>query len=192
MAHESTMLALGTPAPDFALPSVTSGEIVRLDDFADSRVLLVMFICNHCPYVKHVADQLAALGRDYTGSDVAIVAITANDVATYPDDSPEATATEIEARGYVFPYLYDESQEVAKAYTAACTPDFFLFDASRALVYRGRLDGSKPGTDEPVTGTELRAAIEAVRTGALVATTQYPSMGCNIKWRKGNEPPYFA
>jgi peroxiredoxin len=192
MAHESTMLPLGTAAPDFALPEVTSGNVVRRDDFADQPVLLVMFLCNHCPYVKHVADELAALGRDYAGSDVAIVAITSNDVGTYPDDSPKATAAEAAARGYVFPYLYDETQAVAKAYTAACTPDFFLFGPDRALRYRGRLDGSRPNTDLPVTGEELRAAIEAVRSGGEPAEQQWPSMGCNIKWRPGNEPPYFG
>ncbi len=192
MAVTSTMLPLGTEAPDFSLPDVVTGETVSRDDFGDARALLVMFICNHCPYVKHVASELAALGRDYAGSDVAIVAINANDVATYPEDSPEAMAAEAASRGYVFPYLHDESQDVAKAYTAACTPDFFLFGADRRLAYRGRLDGSRPNSDVPTTGEELRAAIEAVRSGAPAPAQQQPSMGCNIKWRAGNEPDYYG
>lgn len=191
MAATSTMLPLGTAAPDFALQDSVSGEIVSRDDFTDATALLVMFICNHCPYVQHVADQLASLGEDYEGSDVALVAISANDPAAYPDDAPEKLAEEATARGYRFPYLFDVTQEVAKAYTAACTPDFFLFGPDRRLVYRGRLDASRPGSDVPVTGDELRAAIEAVRNGEPVADEQNPSMGCNIKWRPGNEPAYF-
>ncbi len=190
MAVTSTMLPLGTMAPDFSLPDVVTGRTVSRDDFADASALLVMFICNHCPYVKHVAAELAALGEEYAGSDVAIVAINSNDAILYPDDAPAAMKTEAETRGYTFPYLYDESQEVAKAYTAACTPDFFLFGADGTLAYRGRLDGSRPNTEVPVTGVELRAAIEAVRSGAEAPPQQNPSMGCNIKWRKGNEPSY--
>ena len=191
MAVSSTMLALGTPAPDFSLPDVSTGDTVRSSDFADASALLVMFICNHCPYVKHVAAELAALGREFESTDVAIVAISSNDTTAYPDDSPEAMAAEVEHRGYVFPYLHDATQEVAKAYTAACTPDFFLFDADRKLAYRGRLDGSRPNTEVPVTGADLRAAINAVRAGAPAPAEQLPSMGCNIKWRPGNEPAYF-
>lgn len=192
MAVTSTMLPLGTKAPDFGLPDTVSGEIVSLTDFDSAKVLAVMFICNHCPYVKHVADELAALGEDYAGTDdVALVAISANDPVAYKDDAPEKLAAEAERRGYRFPYLFDASQEVAKAYTAACTPDFFVFGPNRTLVYRGRLDESRPGSNVPVTGAELRAAIEAVRNDRPVAEEQYPSMGCNIKWRPGNEPAYF-
>jgi len=152
----------------------------------------VMFICNHCPFVKHVADQLAALGRDYLPRGIGVVAISSNDVSAHPADSPEQMVHEAEDRGYAFPYLYDESQEVAHAYHAACTPDFFLFNASRKLVYRGQLDASRPGNDVPVTGADLRAAIDAVLVGKPVATEQRPSLGCNIKWKPGNEPAYFA
>jgi thiol-disulfide isomerase/thioredoxin len=192
MAVTSTMLPLGTRAPDFSLPDVVTGRTVTPDDFADATALLVMFICNHCPYVKHVAAELAVLGREYAGSDVAIVAINANDATDYPEDAPEAMKSEAEARGYVFPYLHDESQDVAKAYTAACTPDFFLFGPDRTLAYRGRLDGSRPNTSAPVTGAELRAAIDALRTGSPISADQHPSMGCNIKWRSGNEPAYYG
>ncbi len=191
MAVTSTMLPLGTEAPDFGLPDAVSGEIVSLASFAPAKALVVMFICNHCPYVKHVADQLVALGEEFAGTDVALVAISANDPVAYPDDAPEKLAAEAQERGYRFPYLFDATQEVAKAYTAACTPDFFVFGPDRTLVYRGRLDESRPGTSVPVTGAELRAAIEAVRNDQPVAEEQYPSMGCNIKWRPGNEPAYF-
>ena len=183
MAAVSLMMPLGTQAPDFALPDVVTGRTVSPDDFADARALLVMFICNHCPYVKHVADGLAALGRDYAGTDVAIVAINSNDAAAYPEDGPDEMKREAERRGYAFPYLFDETQEVARAYSAACTPDFFLFGPDRTLVYRGRMDESRPNSLVPVTGAELRAAIEAVRAGEPVATEQYPSMGCSIKYR---------
>ncbi len=192
MPTPSTMMPLATTAPDFALPDVTSGAVVSSDDFADAKALLVMFLSNHCPYVQHVADHLAQLGRDYDGTDVAIVAIRSNDVDNYPADSAEATAAEVTRRGYVFPYLNDADQSVAKAYTAACTPDFFLFGPDRSLVYRGRLDASRPKTDDPVTGAELRAAIEAVRAGEPVPQDQNPSMGCNIKWKPGNEPDYYG
>jgi peroxiredoxin len=185
------MLPLGTTAPDFSLPNV-DGRIVSLADAAGSKGTIVMFICNHCPFVKHVADQLAALGRDVMPMGVGVVAISSNDVSTHPADSPEQMVHEAEDRGYPFPYLYDESQEVAKDYHAACTPDFFLFDAGKKLVYRGQLDASRPGNDIPVTGADLRAAIDAVLAGRPVATEQRPSLGCNIKWKPGNEPAYFS
>ena len=187
----STMLPLGTPASDFSLPNV-DGSTVALADVAGAHGTLVMFICNHCPFVKHVADQLAALGRDYAPRGIGIVAISSNDVASHPADSPEQMVHEAEERGYVFPYLYDEAQDVAKAYHAACTPDFFLFDGSRKLVYRGQLDASRPGNGIPVTGADLRAALDSVLAGRAVATDQAPSLGCNIKWKPGNEPPYFS
>jgi peroxiredoxin len=185
------MLPLGTRAPDFTLPNV-DGRLVSLANAAGPKGTLVMFICNHCPFVKHVADQLAALGRDFMPQGIGIVAISANDVAAHPADSPEQMVREAEERGYPFPYLYDASQEVAKAYHAACTPDFFLFDGARSLVYRGQLDASRPGNDVPVSGADLRAAIEAVLAGRVPAGNQTPSIGCNIKWKPGNEPGYFS
>jgi peroxiredoxin len=190
----STMPALGMHAPDFALPDATRAEhVVRLSDFAGSPALLVMFICNHCPFVKHVRGELAHLGRDYADRGVGIVAISPNDILAHPDDSPANMAIEAKSAGYVFPYLFDESQAVARAYMAACTPDFFLFDRGRRLVYRGQLDDSRPskyldGKVVPVTGSHLRAAIEAVLTGQPVPEPQWPSLGCNIKWKPGNEP----
>jgi peroxiredoxin len=183
----STMLALGSKAPDFRLPDV-DGTMVGLADFAAAPALLVMFICNHCPYVKHVRHELAKLGREYAARGTAVVAINANDAVAYPDDSPEAMAREKAAIGYTFPYLYDETQQVAHAYQAACTPDFFLFDGKGSLAYRGQLDGARPGNDIPVTGRDLRAALDAVLAGRAVATDQRPSMGCNIKWKSGNAP----
>jgi peroxiredoxin len=186
----STMLPLGTPAPDFHLPNV-DGRMVDFAAAAGPRGTVVMFICNHCPFVKHVADQLAALGRDCMPRGIGVVAISANDVATHPADSPEQMVREAEDRGYPFPYLYDDSQEVAQAYHAACTPDFYLFDADRRLVYRGQLDSSRPGSDVPVTGADLRSAIDALLAGRPVPAAQTPSIGCNIKWKAGNEPPYF-
>ena len=190
MAVPSTMLALGTKAPEFELPDVTTGRTVSLSDFASKPALLVMFICRHCPYVRHVREELARLGRDFESSELAIVAISPNDVQEYPEDRPESLAEEAREAGYVFPYLFDESQEVAKAYTAACTPDFFLFDADRALVYRGQLDDSRPSNGLPVTGADLRVAIDAVLSGAPVSEDQRASIGCSIKWRAGNEPAY--
>jgi peroxiredoxin len=187
MAVESTMLALGTPAPGFELIDTVGGDLVSFDNLS-SKALVVMFICNHCPYVKHVQKGLVELGRDYANADVDIVAISANDATAYPDDSPEELAATATQLGYTFPVLYDETQEVAAAYTAACTPDFFLFGPDRLLVYRGRLDGSRPNSGLPVTGADLRAAIDAVLAGTPVADTQYPSMGCSIKWKEGNEP----
>lgn len=183
----STMLPLGTPAPDFNLPD-TNGESVSLAGFKDSKALLVMFICNHCPYVKHVADELARLGKTYQDKGVGVVAISSNNVETHPDDSPQKMAGEARMRGYTFPYLYDETQNVAKAYSAACTPDFFLFDADKRLVYRGQLDESRPGNEKPVTGRDLRAALDSVLEGKPVRGDQRPSMGCNIKWKPGNAP----
>ena len=186
----STMLSLGTTAPDFELPDV-SNQTISLD-FADGSPLLVMFICQHCPFVKHVKQQLAQLGKDYADSDLKIVAISANDVATHPDDSPEKLKAMAQEFDFKFPMCYDESQETAKAYTAACTPDFFLFDAEHKLVYRGQLDDSRPGNDKPVTGKDLRGAIDAVLAGKEVEPDQKPSVGCNIKWKKGNEPAYYG
>jgi peroxiredoxin len=197
MAVSSTMLELGTAAPDFSLPDVASGKPVKLADFADKKALLVMFVCAHCPYVVHVQPELARLARDYAGKSVGFVAITANDVAQYPQDAPEASAAMAHAAGWTFPFLYDESQAVAKAYTAACTPDFFLFDAARKLVYRGQLDSSRPGRgpDRPgagvLNGADIRAALEAVLTDRPVNPQQMPSIGCNIKWKHGNAPAYF-
>lgn len=187
----STMLPLGTKAPDFSLVNV-DGKEVSLNDFADAPALLVVFMCNHCPYVIHVADHLAKLANEYMARGVAVVGINSNDVAGYPADSPEQMVAEAEQRGYAFPYLYDETQEVAKAYHAACTPDFYLFDAKRELVYRGQLDSSRPDSGIPVTGEDLRAALDAVLDGKKPAADQTPSLGCNIKWKPGNEPEYFG
>ncbi len=188
MAVPSTMTALGSEAPPFALPDVTTGRTVRLEDFAARNALLVMFICRHCPYVAHVRDGLARLGKDYADADIGIVAISANDPAEYPEDAPESLAEEARLAGYRFPYLFDETQEVARAYGAACTPDFFLYDADRRLVYRGQFDASRPGNGIPVTGEDLRGAIDAVLEGRPVPEDQRPSIGCSIKWRAGNEP----
>jgi peroxiredoxin len=190
VAIPSTMLALGTKAPDFELPDVVTGETVSIRDFDAKRALLVMFICRHCPYVKHVRGELARLGRDFADSELAIVAISANDPDEYPEDAPEGLAEDAREAGYAFPYLFDETQEVAKAYTAACTPDLFLFDADRALVYRGQLDDSRPSNGLPVTGEDIRAAIDAVLSGGPVSQDQRASIGCGIKWRPGNEPAY--
>ena len=186
----STMLPLGTLAPDFELLNV-DGQMVSYVAAAGKQGTVVMFICNHCPFVKHVADQLAVLGRDYMPRGIGFVAISSNDVSTHPSDSPEQMVAEADERGYPFPYLYDESQEVAKAYHAACTPDFYVFDHERKLVYRGQLDPSRPGSDVPVTAADLRAALEALLAGAAPITEQVPSLGCNIKWKAGNEPGYF-
>jgi peroxiredoxin len=187
----STMLPLGTQAPDFSLPNV-DGRTVSLDDFKGSPALLVAFICNHCPFVKHVAPALAELGREYQGHGAAVVAINSNDAGSYPADSPEQMVHEAENRGYTFPYLYDEDQSVAKAYRAACTPDFYVFDGDHKLVYRGQLDSSRPDSGIPVTGKDLRAALDAALAGKPVLADQKPSVGCNIKWKAGNEPDYFG
>jgi peroxiredoxin len=191
VATNSTMLALGTPAPDFKLPDPT-GQVFSLADFADANALLVAFICNHCPFVKHIRDGFAALAREYSAKGVAIVAINANDASTHPADSPEKMREEIDNVGYVFPYLFDESQETAKAYFAACTPEFYVFDSDRKLVYRGQFDGARPSNDEPVTGEDLRAALDALLDGRDIDVEQTPSVGCNIKWKAGNEPNYFG
>ncbi|MHC5757650.1 thioredoxin family protein [Nostoc sp.] len=188
----STMLPLATKAPDFNLPEVVSGKATSLSTFADKKALLVMFICRHCPFVKHVQQELVQLGRDYFTSDLAIVAISANDAKNYPDDAPESLQAFSTEQGLNFTLCYDESQETAKAYTAACTPDFFVFDDQRQLVYRGQLDDSRPSNDKPVTGADLRAAIEAVLAGKPVTSEQKPSVGCNIKWKPGNQPSYFG
>ena len=186
----STMLPLGTPAPDFALPD-TTGKIISLKYFEGKQALLVMFICNHCPFVKLVRHGIAALAGEYQQKRVGIVAIMPNDVANYPDDRPDKMAEEAQTVGYTFPYLHDATQETAKAYRAACTPDFFLFDADRKLVYRGQLDDARPGNGKPVTGADLRAALDAVLAGKPVSANQKPSIGCNIKWKPGNEPDYY-
>jgi peroxiredoxin len=187
----STMLPLGTAAPNFSLPDV-DGRTVSLADFAGSKALLVMFICNHCPFVKHVAAQLAQLARDYQPRGVAIVGISSNDIEAHPADSPAEMKTEAEMRGYTFPYLFDATQQVARAYQAACTPDFFLFDSQQKLAYRGQLDDSRPGNNLPVTGADLRAALDSLVAGKAVPAEQKASIGCNIKWKPGNEPGYFG
>lgn len=187
----STMLPLGTKAPSFRLPD-PYGKWVSSDDFIEARAFLVAFICNHCPYVKHIRFQFASLAKEYQSRGVGVVAINSNDVENYPDDSPEKMAEEIKQVGYTFPYLYDESQQVAKAFRAACTPDFFLFDRNRSLVYRGQFDDSRPGNVLPVTGADLRAALEALLAGHSVPLNQKPSVGCNIKWKRTNTPDYFS
>lgn len=184
------MLELGTPAPEFSLPD-TDGKLVSLSDFSRDPALVVMFLCNHCPYVKHIREGLAAFGRDYAGQGVGVVAISSNDVSYRVEDSPEKMREEKRAAGYLFPYLYDETQMIAKAYRAACTPDFYLFDKQRKLVYRGQFDDSRPNNDRPVSGRDLRAAVEQLRQGRLPAPQQTPSVGCNIKWKTGNAPEYY-
>ncbi len=188
----STMLELGTSAPDFQLPDAVSGNLISLATIASKKAFLAMFICCHCPYVKHIQTELANLGNDYADKDIAIVAISANDIANYPDDSPEKMKAMAMELGFTFPFCYDESQETAKAYTAACTPDFFLFDGDRTLVYRGQLDDSRPGNDIPVTGKDLRAAIDTVLADQPLSPDQKPSIGCNIKWKPGNAPAYYG
>lgn len=188
----STMLPLGTKAPDFNLPDVVSGSAIALSNYADKRALLVMFICQHCPFVKHIKVELAKISKDYANSNLGIVAISANDVANYPDDAPEKLKAMAKELDLSFPICYDETQETAKAYTAACTPDFFLFDANQQLVYRGQLDDSRPSNGKPVTGKDLRAAIDAVLAGKSISFEQQPSVGCNIKWKPGNAPSYYG
>ena len=190
VAVNSTMLPLGTRAPDFRLPD-TNGQIVSPGDFKDSPALLVIFMCNHCPYVKQIRAGLAQLARDYQPRGLAMVGISSNDVSNYPQDSPAKMAEEAKSAGYIFPYLYDETQQVAKAYHAACTPDIYLFDRDQRLVYRGQFDDSRPGNNIPVTGKDLRAAIDLVLAGKPVSPNQKPSIGCNIKWKPNNEPDYF-
>jgi len=186
----STMLPLGTTAPHFRLPD-PYGKWVSLTDFKDAPALLVVFMCNHCPYVKHIRSKLAEVAKEYQAKGVGVVGINSNDVASYPDDKPEKMAEEIKQIGYTFPYLYDESQDVAKAYRAACTPDFYLFDREHRLVYRGQFDDSRPGNGRPVTGADLCAALDAALAGRSAPGTQRPSLGCNIKWKRGNAPDYF-
>jgi peroxiredoxin len=182
-ATESTMLGLGTPAPDFRLPDVVSGQTIRLETFTGKKGLLVMFICRHCPYVKHIKDELSRMGKDYAAKPLGIVAISSNDAVQYPDDAPDGLRAMAKELDLTYPYCYDETQEAARAYQAACTPDFYLFDEIRHLVYRGQLDDSRPGNGIPVTGADLRAAIDAVLAGRPVNPRQKPSIGCNIKWK---------
>jgi peroxiredoxin len=188
----STMPDLGTPAPDFALADVVTGRTVALADLREAKALLVAFWCNHCPFVKHIEDAFLDFAREYLPRGLEVVAISANDPERYPDDAPGAMKALANLKDYPFPYLFDGSQEVARAYRAACTPDFFLYDAGGRLVYRGQFDESRPSTDIPVTGADLRAAVEAVLAGESPGPDQYPSVGCNIKWRPGNEPDYFG
>jgi len=185
------MLDLGTSAPAFSLPDTVSGQTISLDTFENKPALLVIFLCQHCPFVKHVREGLSNLGQDYADTGLGIVAVSSNDVANYPDDSPAKLKEMAQTFNFAFPVCYDETQEVAKAYTAACTPDFFLFDRDRKLAYRGQLDDSRPGNDKLVTGKDLRIAIEAVLSGSPIEIEQKPSIGCNIKWKSGNEPDYF-
>ena len=187
----STMLPLGTPAPDFSLTDTVTGNTVSIGG-CTGKALVVMFICNHCPFVIHIQDGLVSFGNDYRDADVSMVGISANDAKKYPGDAPDKLADMARRKGYAFPYLYDETQEVAKSYTAACTPDFFVFDSDRALVYRGQFDSARPSNSIPVTGSDLRAAVEAVLADQEVSPVQRPSIGCNIKWIPGQEPDYFG
>ncbi|MHC4396386.1 MAG: thioredoxin family protein [Planctomycetota bacterium] len=189
VATASNMLPLGTSAPDFSLPD-TNGYIMSLNDFREAEAFLVIFMCNHCPFVKHILKELVGLIKEYQAKGVAIVGINSNDVVNFPEDSPEMMAKVANKAGFTFPYLYDETQEIAKAYHAACTPDFFLFDKEKTLVYRGQMDESRPGSDIPVTGIDLIKAMDSVLAGRRVGGEQKPSMGCNIKWKQGNEPEY--
>ena len=186
----STMLPLGTQAPDFSLINI-DGKTVSLSDFRGKKALVVIFMCNHCPYVKHVASELTRVSNDYMPKGVGFVGISSNDIVAHPDDSPEMMKAEAAKQGYAFPYLYDADQSVAVAYKAACTPDIFVFDSSHRLVYRGQLDDSRPKTDKPLTGKDLRSALDSLLAGESVASEQRPSIGCNIKWRNGGEPEYF-
>ena len=185
-------LSLGTKAPDFNLPDVVSGQMISLETFKDKKALLVIFMCRHCPYVQHVKKELAKIGQDYKNRDVGIVGISSNDSVMYPDDNPESLSEMAKELDFTFPLCFDETQEVAKNYTAACTPDIFLFDSGQKLIYRGQLDSSRPGNDIPVTGEDLRQALDSILEGKPVSKDQKPSSGCNIKWKKGNEPFYFG
>ena len=187
-AVESVMLPLGTTAPPFFLPDVVSGQVYSLDSFHGKDALLVMFICRHCPYVKHVEQELAKIGKDYQGKKLGIIGISSNDPATYPDDAPDQLKEMARRLDFRFPFCFDETQEVAKAYKASCTPDFYVFDAQRRLVYREQLDDSRPGNNKPVTGLDVRAAIDNVLAGKPVDSTQKPSIGCSIKWKPGHAP----
>jgi len=179
----STMLPLGTKAPVFKLPDVRTGHSVSLSELASTKATVVMFICNHCPYVKHIQHKLADVAKQYQAKGVSFIAINSNDVKNYPSDSPDMMKLEADKQGYTFPYLYDETQDVAKAYHAACTPDFFVFDKNMACVYRGRFDGATPGNDQPVSGRDLIGALDAILDGGVVSGEQRPSLGCNIKWK---------
>jgi peroxiredoxin len=185
------MLPLGTSAPDFSLPNI-DGKTVSLADFGSAKGLVVIFMCNHCPFVKHLRSAIAAFGKEYQARGIAVVGISSNDIGTHPDDSPEKMAAEHRAAGYTFPYLYDASQSVAQVYKAACTPDFYVFDGDQCLVYRGQFDPSRPGNGVPVTGSDLRAAVDNLLAGNQPLLTQRPSIGCNIKWITGREPDYFT
>jgi len=184
------MLPLGTSAPNFSLKNI-DGQTIALSDFIGKKALVVVFMCNHCPYVKHVAPELTKVSSEYLPKGVAFVGINSNDIVAHPDDSPEQMAAEAVKQGYKFPYLFDADQSVAVAYNAACTPDIFVFDASQRLVYRGQLDDSRPKTDKPLTGKDLRNALDCILSGLPVPTEQRPSIGCNIKWKEGAEPVYF-
>lgn len=188
----STMLELGTEAPQFSLPNPSTGDIVSLSDFPDAKGYVIAFICNHCPFVQLLRHEFARFGREYTEKGMAVIAINSNDIETYPNDGPEHMAKEASRFGYTFPYLLDEDQSVAKAYRAACTPDFFMFDADRKLYYRGQFDASRPGSDISVTGEDMRTAAEALLAGQPSPENQVPSLGCNIKWKAGNEPEYYG
>lgn len=189
---ESTMLPLGTSAPAFTLEDVVSGDTLSLDTFADKKGLLVMFICQHCPFVKHVEDELGRIGQDYLPKGMGILAISANSIETHPQDDPDHMRQQVKRANFSFPYAYDATQEVAKIYTAACTPDFFLFDSDLKLAYRGQLDDARPGNDQPVNGADLRAALDQVIAGEALPPEQKPSIGCNIKWAPGKAPAYFG
>jgi peroxiredoxin len=192
MARTPTVeMKLGYKAPDFSLLDVTSGKELTFSDVKGEKATLVMFICNHCPFVIHVMDELLRIGNDYKSKGVGFVAISSNDVSTHPDDSPEKMKASAEEKGFPFPYLYDETQEVAKRYIAACTPDFSVFDANDECVYRGQLDDSRPGNDKPVNGKDLRDVLDKLIEGKSIPTNQKPSLGCNIKWKAGNEPNYY-
>lgn len=191
-AVNSTMLELGTKAPEFSLPDTITGKTVNLKDYRGNKALLIIFMCNHCPYVKQIKEGLVKYAADYLPKGVGIAAVSSNDVENYPDDSPEKMKEDAEKFGYPFPYLFDETQAVAKAYKAACTPDLFLFNEKHELVYRGQFDSSRPGNQEPVTGKDLREATDKVLAGEPVPEEQIPSIGCNIKWKKGKEPEYFG
>ncbi len=188
----STMLELGTPAPAFRLPDPVSGQSVSLDDFPDAKGYVIAFICNHCPFVQLIRHEFARFAREYIPQGIAVIAVNSNDIAHFPEDGPDKMKDEARRFGYTFPYLLDEDQSVAKAYRAACTPDFFLFDAERQLVYRGQFDSCRPGSDAPVTGEDLRAACDALLAGRPISDDQKPSIGCNIKWIAGNEPDYYG
>lgn len=190
MEVQSVMLPLGTPAPPFKLPDVMSGQIYSLDSFTGKTALLVMFLCRHCPYVKHVEQEIGRIGKDYQDTKLGLIGISSNDPVHYPDDAPDRLKEMAQRLRFSFPFCFDDTQDVAKAYKAACTPDFYLFDAQRRLVYRGQLDDSRPGNNKPVTGRDLRAAVDAVLAGKPVDRNQKPSIGCNIKWKAGNAPPY--